>query len=89
MSPLGARAPTIKFLRPFAQWINDRRWAANLRRARAWRRTLIFSKRKRFDEELRPKLEPGAVIAYPDAFYEVTTDDLLRAMRASMQEGRS
>jgi hypothetical protein len=69
----------------FAQPLNDRRWAANVRRARAWRRDLSFSEREKFDTSLRPKLqrEPGKVIAYPDAFYFVTIGDLLRAMSES------
>lgn len=67
-----------------AQWINDRRWAANVRRARAWRRGLLFSQREAFDAALRPRIEgePGKVIAYPDALYYVTIDDLVRAMEA-------
>lgn len=65
-----------------AQWIEDRRWAANVRRARSYRRTLLFSQRQRFDAWLRPRLGVGEheVIAYPDAFYVVQIEDLLRAM---------
>ena len=66
----------------FAQWVEDWRWAANARRARAWRRELSFSRRQEFDHALRPKIkgEQGAVIAYPDAIYHITVDDVCRAM---------
>lgn len=66
----------------FAQWVADWRWAANMRRARAWRRKLSFSQREHFDHAIRPKIknEPGKVIAYPDAIYYITIDDLCRAM---------
>lgn len=70
----------------FAQWINDMRWAMNAKRARAWRRRLMFSQRIAFDEALRPRLgprEPGVVIDYPDGFYHTDIDDLCRAMAAS------
>lgn len=69
-----------------AQWINDRRWAANARRARAWRRRLLFSQRQAFDNALRP-IVGGAIIAYPDALYHVTDDDLIRAMEAASLSG--
>lgn len=74
----------------FAQWINDRRWAANVRRARAFRRNLSFSDRLLFDAALRrrlPRLYPDErddIVAYPDAFYLVTINDLLRAMRSPL-----
>lgn len=70
----------------FAQWINDMRWAMNAKRARAWRRQLMFSQREAFDRAYRPRLgvrEPGVVIDYPDAFYHTDIDDLCRAMAAS------
>jgi hypothetical protein len=73
----------------FAQWINDLRWGANMRRARAWRRELSFSKREAFDAALRPRLprpypdERSDIIAYPDALYHIGIDDLCRAMLAS------
>ena len=70
----------------FGQWVNDMRWAMNVKRARAWRRKRTFSQRRRFDDELRPRLKDRFnhdVIAYPDAFYEVTVDDLCRAMIVS------
>jgi hypothetical protein len=68
----------------FAQYINDLRWSANVRRARAWRRRLSFSQQMKFDAALRHLLDHG-VIAYPDAFYHVTIDDLLRATKASVE----
>ncbi len=64
------------------QWLNDLRWAFNVMRARRWRRKLIFSARMRFDVALKPETA-GAKLAYPDAFYEVTCDDLCRAIVAS------
>jgi len=62
-----------------SNWLNDIRWSANVRRARKFRRNLSFSKRKIFDEELRYRTE-NSVVSYPDAFYHLTIDDLLRAM---------
>jgi hypothetical protein len=70
-------------MRAFYQWINDWRWAMNVKRARAWRRNIHFSARKRFDDAIRHPIGPGSVIAYPDAFYYVEIDDLCRAMEAS------
>lgn len=78
----------------FAQWIEDMRWAMNVKRARAYRRKLIFSKRLAFDRALRPIIEVPfkssedddpkfCIIDYPDAFYHVNIDDLCRAMIAS------
>lgn len=66
-------------------WFVDLRWAMNMKRARAWRRQCGFSERIRFDDALRPRLqnEPGKVIAYPDALYHATIDDICRAMVAS------
>jgi len=71
----------------FATWIKHRRWGANMRRARAFRETLCFSARQKFDAALRPRLggEEGAVVAYPDALYHITIDDLCRAIRAAHQ----
>ena len=66
----------------FGQWLEDFRWAMNVMRARRWRRELAFSRRVAFDDALRRPLR-GAVIAYPDAFYYVTIDDLCRAMEES------
>lgn len=72
----------------FAQWIEDRRWAANVRRARSFRRGLSFSQRETFDTALRRRLprpyhdERDDIVAYPDAFYFVTIKDLCRAIAA-------
>ncbi len=65
--------------RSFSQFIEDIRWAMNAQRARAMRRELLFSRRLRFDESLRPILKDGARIAYPDALYHITIDDVCRA----------
>lgn len=66
----------------FAQWLADLRWALNMMRARAHRRDLSFAQRNVFDRTLRPLAgrDSNSVIAYPDAFYHVTIDDLVRAM---------
>jgi len=58
-------------------------WLDVMRRVRDARRCLIFSRRNRFDDELRPFTGHGAArIAYPDAIYHVTTDDFERAWQA-------
>lgn len=64
-----------------AQWVEDFRWAMNVKRARAYRRKLMFAERQIFDDALRPPLR-GAVIAYPDAIYHISVDDVIRAARA-------
>lgn len=56
----------------------------NAKRARAWRRGLLFSQRQKFDDALRPSIGTNSVITYPDALYHITIDDLTRAMRASL-----
>jgi len=56
-------------------------WLAVVAEAYAIRSGLYFSARRRFDDALRPALEHG-VIAYPDAFYNLTQTDLDRAKRA-------
>jgi hypothetical protein len=61
------------------QWLKDFRWALNAMRARRLRRELTFSKRQTFDRLLRPDTGRGDVIAYPDAFYCITLDDVHRA----------
>lgn len=75
---------------PLALWINDLRWAANMIRARRYRRGLLFSKRQDFDDALRPPtvnpLPSGkrrVVIGYPDAIYCITIEDVVRAMGSS------
>jgi hypothetical protein len=82
------RLPTIgtKWWIAFAQWLADKRWAANAMRARRWRRLLSPEQREIFDDVLR-RLGPDGWAAppraYPDALYEITIDDVCRAMIAS------
>jgi hypothetical protein len=77
-------------VKAFAQWLNDWRWAANMKRARAHRRELMFGARERFDEAIRPRLTANTVIAYPDAIYHIDVDDLCRAMvRAAITTGKT
>ena len=67
----------------FIQWLNDLRWAMNMRRARAFQRGLLFSERQVFMKALRhPASERGMVLDYPDTFFFTDIDDLLRAKRA-------
>jgi len=68
----------------FVTYINDWRWAMNVKRARAWRRKCLFSQRLKFDAALRPKIGDGQVIDYPDALYHITIDDLCRAITESV-----
>jgi hypothetical protein len=63
-------------------WIADFRWAMNAMRARRFRRSIGFSARVSFDDALRPKVK-GGVIAYPDALYHISVDDVIRAMAAA------
>jgi hypothetical protein len=56
-----------------------------LARAKVIRRGLSFSKRVKFDDELRPILDNGMRIAYPDALYHVTAEDLRRAEAAVVE----
>ncbi len=65
-----------------AEKIENLRWAMNMMRARAWRRELSFSERQKFDAEIRPRLQGGAIVAYPDAIYYVKIDDVCRAISA-------
>ena len=67
-----------------AQWIEDLRWSANMCRVRRMRRELIFSRRRIFDDALRPEATVGTIIAYPDAFYHVRIDDVCRAISEAM-----
>lgn len=73
------------------QWLADFRWAMNVMRARRWRRELGFGQRIIFDGAFRPRLEKRHpqhepdVIAYPDAFYHITVDDLIRAMETAAE----
>ena len=70
-------------------WLADYRWAMNAMRARRWRRKIGFAARVEFDTALRPRLpkEPGKVIAYPDALYHITIEDVCRAIEASVKIG--
>lgn len=71
----------------FAEWVNDWRWAMNVKRARAWRRQLIFSQRLAFDKAIRPVIgDSYGIIDYPDAFYAITINDLCRAIEASYKQ---
>ena len=65
------------------QWLEDFRWAMNAKRARAFRRDLMFSQRQVFDAALRPPVDGPNVIAYPDAFYHMKIDDVCRALLAA------
>ncbi len=51
--------------------------------SRRFRRQIGFSERVKFDAELRPPHWPDARIAYPDAVYHITVDDVIRAMEAA------
>lgn len=74
------------------QWMADFRWAMNMLSVRRARRRMGFSRRLAFDDALRPRIggsqwhtDAGVinrqdVIAYPDALYFVTADDVIRAM---------
>lgn len=71
----------------FGQWLKDKRWAANMRSIKRFERTLSFSERKVFYDELRPRdtsvpADEGRCIAYPDAFMFITINDVIRAMEA-------
>ena len=77
----------LRWLIAFSQWIEDRRWAANMVCARRDRRRLKASQKLVFDNVLRPRCAPGLWIAevwpYPDAIYEITARDVGRAMIAA------
>lgn len=60
----------------------DSEWAAMMVRIRSIRGALSFSRRVKFDDELRPILNSGARIAYPDAIYHIDKADLERALGA-------
>lgn len=59
-------------------FLSDLRWMLNINRARRIRNKLLFSQRILFDSALRPMSE-GSIIAYPDAIYNITSDDVIRA----------
>lgn len=54
-------------------------WLRLMARVTAIRDGLYFSRRLKFDDELRPKFTDGRRIAYPDAFYHLTEEDVSRA----------
>ncbi len=58
-------------------------WLSVVGRAQHFRRTLTFSQRQIFDNELRP-VAVGVQVAYPDAFYHLKLDDFYRAMKAAL-----
>lgn len=65
----------------------DMSWMYLIRDIRVYRRDLIFSKRRIFDDALRPSAGgTSALIAYPDAFYHVKQADFDRA-KAAVEEG--
>lgn len=89
-------------------WLDDRRWAMNVMRARRVRRRLSFSQRIAFDEALRPTVpmqrlrtqteiaaeippftQSAVEINYPDAFYRVTVNDVIRAMTVATTPSES
>lgn len=63
--------------------IKDIIWLLNVYRAMRYRKSLIFSKRIKFDGDIRPKLGKGQVIGYPDAFYHLKSCDVARGITKS------
>ena len=66
-------------------WLEDWAWAWRVRRVRALRRRLTFSRRLAFDREFQPLIDGGR-IAYPDAFYHTKREDWERARKAAIAE---
>lgn len=60
-------AQAAPWLTPLARWLRRKRWAANVARCDRIRSGLSFSRRLIFDDEVRPFLDDGTRIAYPDA----------------------
>jgi hypothetical protein len=58
--------------------MDDLAWAWRMLQARRIRRGLIFSRRKAYDDALRPSAG-SSIIGYPDAFYYVQKHDMMRA----------
>lgn len=54
-------------------------WLETMLRICDIRDHLIFSRRRKFDEALRPLTQRGFPVAYPDAIYCVTRADVDRA----------
>lgn len=73
-------AQAAPWLTPLARWLRRKRWAANVARCDRIRSGLSFSRRLIFDDEVRPFLDDGTRIAYPDAFYFISVDDVCRAL---------
>lgn len=57
-------------------------WLWTMARVRSAYHRLLFSKRLRFMDELRPKLDGRTVIAMPDAMMFVTPADYRRAIKS-------
>jgi hypothetical protein len=57
-------------------------WLSIMAEAYTIRSGLYYSRRRRFDDALRPITAGGAPIAYPDAVYHLTQADLDRAKEA-------
>lgn len=73
------------WLMPLARYLRRKRWANNVARCQALRENFRFtSQRDIFDLEVRPFLESGDRIAYPDAFYYISIDDICRAAEAAL-----
>jgi hypothetical protein len=78
-----------------SQWLADLRWAMNVMRARRWRRSLSRDQRSVFDVEIRPYLfnalgyETAIPVSYPEGFYQVRIEDLVRAIKSSAKPSPS
>lgn len=64
--------------------LKNLRWMLNVGRAGYWYQRLSFAARLTFLNELRPIVEGGR-IAYPDALFHITVDDVIRAATAAMK----
>ena len=66
---------------------DDIAWAWRMLKARRFRRNVTFKTRMRFDAGLQHMVRPPSrapfTVSYPDAFYEVTAEDLERARNAA------
>ena len=71
-------------LSEIGKWMEDVKWALNAMRVRRFRRRLGFAERARFDRAIRPRPDYPNVIAYPDAIYHITVNDVVRAMRDAL-----
>ena len=68
-------------------WFNDISWMLTMRRLRKEVQSLPISKRKAFFEAVRPSVERGGQIAWPDAALYITPDDIARALEAVGEPG--